>query len=683
MRGLGDIKPRSKIKTNNDINLVKKEVFFEQKIEQHNFWSDFTETPVKIKKDYSKLYKTMFASVVILSLITIIIGRAYTVKAKLSLNVEKSKNHLENSLEFFKSGDFDAALAEGEAADQLVRETKLNLQSWGQNSNYMQLMEYDSEYVYSEEMINAIDAILEMCRGVKNEISRITDSFSGDEIETNKDINLFVDITRIKNFINEFEKKNILLEDNLDKVSKNEKIFSEEELYKIKSTLNIIDDNINSAKNNFLPIAEWYLGSNVSRKIMLLFQNNAEIRGSGGFLGSYAIIESENNTIKKINFQTNIYKLDTLAKEKINIESPEELKTLANGKIYLRDANYSVDGPENFSRVAEMYKLESGENIDGILAIDTSLITKLLQVTGSIKMDKYGLEINNNNFLKDVQTEVEQNYFQREGNLVENEPKKILADMMPILINNVITEIKNTKNRKEIIKVLIDCLKGKHILLYSKDKKIQDSIQYFNYGAEVKKGQEYDYLYSHSLNIDGKKSSLNILESITDNITFINENTVNHDILLERTHNGDGVWPDGDNKNFIRFLMPKNSIIENISPIDGNFLPHMDKKYRNEVKYTIGEESERKKVSFWMNTVPQTKSKLKMSINSNAGISKNDRIIEYKLLLQKQPGTLAYPYNINITAPNDYLIMGNGQTKISFNISIDSDKMIILSFKHK
>lgn len=683
MRKLSDIKPRNRIEKKEVTVSLRKEVFFEEKIEQHDFWRDFQESPVKVKKDYSKVYKIMFISAIFLSMITVVLGRAYSVKAKLNLNVEKSKEHLEKSIEYLKSGDFDAALIEGGAADKLVKEAKINLQSWGQNSNYMQLMEYDSEYVYSEEMINAIDGMLEMCRGAKSEISHLTEGLSGSVIEANKDINFAVDINRIKIFINDFGEKSESIRVNLNKVNKKDGLFSEEESKKIEEAFNLIDDNINTVKNDLLPIMEWYFGLDSPRKIMLLFQNNAEIRGSGGFLGSYAIIESENSAIKKIDFQTNIYKLDMQAKDIVNIEAPEELKVLANGKIYLRDANYSIDGPESFSRVSEMYKLESGDSVDGILAVDTTLITKLLEITGPIKLDKYGLEIGKENFLKDIQTEVEQNYFQRDGNSAENEPKKVLADMMPVLINYTVNKMKDLENRKYLIKIFSDCLKEKHILLYSKDNKIQEKIQYFNYGAEVKKGEEYDYLYSHSSNIGGQKSSLNVSEEITDNIVFVNGSTVNHEILLERTHNGDGVWPDGNNKNFIRFLMPKSSTIENISPLEGNYLPNMEKKYRNEAIYTIGEEAGRKKVSFWMNTMPQTKSKLKMSINSNTGINNFDGTIEYKLFLQKQPGTLPYFYHINITAPEGYIIEVTGQTRISFNFSLDSDKMIVISFKQK
>src|SRR3990170_4541930 len=47
-------------------------------------------------------------------------------------------------------------------------------------------------------------------------------------------------------------------------------------------------------------------------KYLILFQNNAELRSSGGFIGSYAVLEIEKFEIKNLFFNTNIYALDNL-----------------------------------------------------------------------------------------------------------------------------------------------------------------------------------------------------------------------------------------------------------------------------------------------------------------------------------------------------------------------------------
>src|SRR3990167_3413080 len=45
-------------------------------------------------------------------------------------------------------------------------------------------------------------------------------------------------------------------------------------------------------------------------RYLILLQNNAELRGGGGFLGSFAVVEIATNSVKKYYFESNIYKKD-------------------------------------------------------------------------------------------------------------------------------------------------------------------------------------------------------------------------------------------------------------------------------------------------------------------------------------------------------------------------------------
>ena len=55
-------------------------------------------------------------------------------------------------------------------------------------------------------------------------------------------------------------------------------------------------------------LARMFLGLN--GKYLILFQNNTELRPSGGFIGSFAEADFKKGAIQNYSFETNIYKRD-------------------------------------------------------------------------------------------------------------------------------------------------------------------------------------------------------------------------------------------------------------------------------------------------------------------------------------------------------------------------------------
>ena len=78
-------------------------------------------------------------------------------------------------------------------------------------------------------------------------------------------------------------------------------------------------------------------------KFLILFQNNAEIRSSGGFIGSFAVAEVQNFELKNLEFNTNIQALDKSFTDKNYVDPQEPLKKFLAGKSWaLRDSNYDA-----------------------------------------------------------------------------------------------------------------------------------------------------------------------------------------------------------------------------------------------------------------------------------------------------------------------------------------------------
>lgn len=132
-------------------------------------------------------------------------------------------------------------------------------------------------------------------------------------------------------------------------------------------------------------------GWDAPRRYLVLTQNPAELRPTGGYIGSYGIIGFDRGRITERAFH-DIYLLD-LPWDYPFIRGPEELHRHLLGEKQpwqLADANWSPDFPTSARDAIRLYENESGDTrIDGVLAITTYTIDQLLTVTGPITLPEY------------------------------------------------------------------------------------------------------------------------------------------------------------------------------------------------------------------------------------------------------------------------------------------------------
>ncbi|MFZ2970607.1 MAG: DUF4012 domain-containing protein, partial [Minisyncoccia bacterium] len=184
-------------------------------------------------------------------------------------------------------------------------------------------------------------------------------------------------------------------------------------------------ENIDQDMPNILKI----LGSSGKpQKYLLLFQNNSEIRATGGFVGSFGILDVENGKITNM-FIDGIFNPDGQLKEKIVPPMPIQ-KISANWSMH--DANWFADFPTSAKKTALFYEKTGGATVDGVIAITSDVIKNLLDITGPIDMPEYGSTVDKDNFLPLIQLQVEELYDKE-----ENKPKQFLADLAPKIIEKL------------------------------------------------------------------------------------------------------------------------------------------------------------------------------------------------------------------------------------------------------
>ncbi len=137
------------------------------------------------------------------------------------------------------------------------------------------------------------------------------------------------------------------------------------------------------------------LGWDGPRRYLVLTQDPAELRPSGGFISMYGIVAFDRGRLTEYRFQPT-EPLD-IPWDYPRIEPPQELADYLLGPKQpwqLADAGWSPDYPTSAADALRLYANESGDTrIDGVFAITTLTIDELLTVTGPVEVPAYGVTV--------------------------------------------------------------------------------------------------------------------------------------------------------------------------------------------------------------------------------------------------------------------------------------------------
>lgn len=457
---------------------------------------------------------------------------------------------------------------------------------------------------------------------------------------------------------------------------------------KIPTSLSLLVDNTSELKS--------FLGAGRDKRYLLIFQNNAEMRGSGGFLGSYALIDFREGKIRNLEIPGG-GSYDTEAGLTEIIKSPEPL-WLVNPRWHFWDANWWPDFPTTAKNLMWFYEKSDGPSVDGVISFTPSVVEKLLMVTGPIDLTKdYGVIIDANNFWQQVQLTTEREHVAKETPEIvshlpigeQNKPKKIIGDLL-----NKIMEILPTKLDKEnIIKLFSiteESLSSKQLLFYFKDNSLQSKVIDRGWAGEIV-DTSLDYLMVVNTNIAGAKTDRVIREKIFQEIEIQKDGSVINTLTVTREHTASKNEPlvGVRNVNWLRVYVPQGSVLLNSSGftipdekyfekpeddwLDNEFILKSEgQAVTTENGTKIYQENNKTVFANWSMVDPgnTTVITLKYKLPFNVFIKKRaanyflERInnwlnseknifYEYSLFLQKQPGSENQSFSASLSKPID------------------------------
>jgi hypothetical protein len=293
------------------------------------------------------------------------------------------------------------------------------------------------------------------------------------------------------------------------------------------------------------------LGVHGPRIYLFLFQNNHELRATGGFIGSYALLDVNQGKIRRF-FVDGIFNPDGQLKE--NIVPPKPIQKISAGWS-LHDSNWFPDFPTSAEKAIFFYEKTGGPTVDGIITLTPEVLARILKLVGAVPLPEYGVTIDAENYMPIIQEEVEEKYDREENN-----PKKILGDLTEALLRRFLS-FDHPKETWELGTTLSGLLNEKHILLYSRHPEIEELIRGAGWSGEVL-DTSHDYLSVIHTNINGYKTDGVIKEAIEHEAEIQADGRVIDTVSITRQHQGGNTayeWWNKVNADYARVYVPKGS----------------------------------------------------------------------------------------------------------------------------
>lgn len=293
------------------------------------------------------------------------------------------------------------------------------------------------------------------------------------------------------------------------------------------------------------------LGAHGPRTYLFLFQNNHELRATGGFIGSYALLDVNAGKLRRF-FVDGIFNPDGQLKE--NIVPPKPIQKISAGWS-LHDSNWFPDFPASAEKAMFFYEKTGGPTVDGIITLTPEVLRRLLEQVGPVELPEYGVTIDAGNFISAIQEEVEVNYDKE-----ENEPKRILGDLTEVLLQRFLS-FDHPKETWQLGNSLADLLNERHILIYSRNPDMQRLVRAAGWSGEVLSAP-HDYLSVIHSNINGYKTDGVIDESIVHEVEIEPDGRVIDTVSITRRHGGGQTpyeWWNKVNADYLRVYVPEGS----------------------------------------------------------------------------------------------------------------------------
>lgn len=300
-----------------------------------------------------------------------------------------------------------------------------------------------------------------------------------------------------------------------------------------------------------------------NRTYLVLFQNNYELRPTGGFISTYGELKFSHGLYQGIEFHDVYGDINNHPQ----VEPPLIIKTLLAGPEYttghnFRDSNFDPDFTVAKDDVINFYNMVYPDTkIDGVIAADFTFLENLVEMYEPLKVEEYELTKENlfetlTTIVSDIDRHNEETIANRK-NISGEITKKILTKSLIL-----------PWRAKALLNEAASAFDEKHLLAAFTRKGIANSYKIRGWDGALPDSDLGDFLAVNDANYGGMKSNRYITRDITYQIDISGEKDLLGNPVAKAkvtiTLNHNGIWNvplSGIYTSYLRTIIPLGSDI--------------------------------------------------------------------------------------------------------------------------
>ncbi len=431
---------------------------------------------------------------------------------------------------------------------------------------------------------------------------------------------------------------------------------------------------ISQTSSAILDIIPQVLQANKKQAFLILFQNNMELRPGGGFIGSYGILTLDKGKVSDFHIH-DVYDADGQLKG--HVEPPFPIRRyFPMVHWYLRDSNFDVDFGKDAQNAAFFLKEETGQVVDGVLALDVTMVKYVVQALGGVHVADYNENVTGDNFYLLTQKHAENNFFPG-----STQKKDFLRSLF------LAVEAKMSTGNVPYKKLLNNLKKGideKHVLLAFSNPQVQNVFSVSGLSSSLESQNNTMFASLSEANLGANKANYFLKRKVKEEVNLDNEGSISGKLSISY-FNDSKQWPGGDYKLYLRTILPEDASVTNIS-IDGkdqamvpaitDFATYEQKGFVPPAGLEVDNyQEDGKNIYGFITLVPSQKQEnITLSFIKQIKVVENN--VDFSSDYSIQPGTESYPFEFNFEADKDWRILSSSQNlKENKNVIFDTTKI--------
>lgn len=404
---------------------------------------------------------------------------------------------------------------------------------------------------------------------------------------------------------------------------------------------------------SILPLVPGFVAQDSKKTYLVLFQNSAELRPTGGFIGSYGLLSFEKGKLLDFSVE-DIYAADGQLKG--FVEPPGPIKEfLGQNTWFFRDSNWDPDFTVSAERAEWFLQKTTDRNVEGVIAVNLPAVKFLLEALGPLTLPDYNEEVSAANLFDRAEYRSEIDFFP--GSTQKR-------DFLGSLSREIFAKAQ-TASASDLIKLAQAAeaaLGQKQILIYLHDQDSQKLLVQQNWAGNLftpnlavadQRPVLADYSFLVEANLGINKANYFLNRQIKQQLTILK----NKEILAVTTINYQNqspadAWPGGIYKSYLRQYLPAGASLVSIK-LDNNKLDLSQ-------DVDTGSQGDKFVLGFPVSVPVKGALEVEITYRLPGSLVNKNSLSRLAIVIPKQPGIINDPLEVIVNHPTFLTVAAAG-----------------------